>query len=120
MIVEHGFMESQCCSENVECILVKLTVTFFVSPPFFEHVNLCFLVNHQTVLKHLVSTRHYSSPSGKYYKACKGMLLSPRSLHFDKSDVTHLWQGFKCIVKVGTQFPLGKKLSLFGKRNIFI
>ena len=40
MIVEHGFMESQCCSENVECILVKLTVTFFVSPPFFEHVNL--------------------------------------------------------------------------------
>lgn len=75
MIVEHGFMESQCCSENVKCILVKLTVKLFVSPHFFEYVNLGFLVNHQTVLKHLVSTKHCSSPGGKsiatrYVKAC--------------------------------------------------
>ena len=48
------------------------------------------------------------------------MLLFPRSLYFHESDVTNLWQRFKCIVKVGTQFPLGKKLSLFGKRNIII
>lgn len=63
MIVEHGFMESQCCSENVKCILVKLTVKL-LSPHFFEYVNLGFLVN-QTVLKHLVSTKHCSSPGGK-------------------------------------------------------
>ena len=98
MLVEHGFMESQCCSENMECILVKLTVKLFVSPCFFEYVNLCFLVNHQTVLKHLVSIRHYSSPSGKYIE-----------IRYVK--VCYFFQGAYTFMKVMSQ-TCGKDLSV--------
>lgn len=34
------------------------------------------------------------------------------------SDVTNSWQGFQCIVKVGTQFPFGERSSLYLEKEI--